>query len=64
VKGCNAFGNGSLHLQVLHDRCLNCNECAIAIACPVSAFRRVPAERPYLLKGAAKGREKGAEHTT
>jgi electron transport complex protein RnfB len=34
VKGCNAFGNGSLFLQVRHDRCLNCNECSIAIACP------------------------------
>ena len=50
VKGCNAFGNGSLYLQVRHDRCLNCNECSIAAACPSEAFRRVPAERPYLLK--------------
>ena len=32
VKGCAAFGNGSLHLQVRHDRCLNCNECTIATA--------------------------------
>jgi len=51
VKGCNLFGNGSLHLQVRHDRCLNCNECAIARACPARAFRRVPASHPYLLKG-------------
>jgi electron transport complex protein RnfB len=51
VKGCAAFGNGSLFLQVRHDRCLNCNECAIAVACPSGAFRRVPADRPYLLKG-------------
>jgi electron transport complex protein RnfB len=50
VKGCNAFGNGSLYLQVCHDRCRNCNECAIAIACPSEAFRRVPAGDPYLLK--------------
>jgi electron transport complex protein RnfB len=50
VKGCNAFGNGSLFLQVHHDRCLNCNQCAIAAACPSGAFRRVPADHPYLLK--------------
>jgi electron transport complex protein RnfB len=50
VKGCTTFGNGSLYLQVIHDRCKNCNECAIAVACPSDAFRRVPAERPYLLK--------------
>jgi len=50
VKGCNTFGNGSLYLQVLHDRCQNCNECAIAVACPSEAFRRVPASEAYLLK--------------
>jgi electron transport complex protein RnfB len=51
VEGCNVFGNGSLHLQVRHDRCLHCNECSIARNCPVDAFRRVPADRPYLFKG-------------
>lgn len=51
VKSCGAFGNGSLHLQVRHDRCVNCNECAIAAACPSQAFVRVPAAQPYLLKG-------------
>jgi Na+-translocating ferredoxin:NAD+ oxidoreductase subunit B len=51
VKGCNAFGNGSLYLQVQHDRCKHCNECAIAVACPSQAYCRVPAEEPYLLKG-------------
>jgi len=51
VKGCTAFGNGSLFLQVRHDRCVNCNECAIARACPASAFVRVPAGSPYILKG-------------
>lgn len=50
VKGCNAFGNGSLFLQVRHDRCVNCNACAIASACPAQAFARVPAGEPYLLK--------------
>jgi len=51
VKGCNNFGNGALFLQVMHNRCLNCNQCAIAASCPADAFRRVPADRPYLLKG-------------
>jgi len=51
VKGCNTFGNGSFFLQVRHDRCLNCNECSIAKSCPSGAFRRVPADQPYLLKG-------------
>jgi electron transport complex protein RnfB len=50
VKGCTAFGNGSLHMQVRHDRCLNCNQCAIAAACPSQAFVRLPAGNPYLLK--------------
>lgn len=51
VKGCNDFGNGSLYLQVRHDRCLNCNDCAIARQCPAGAFRRVPADQPYIMKG-------------
>ena len=50
VEGCNTFGNGSLHLQVRHDRCLNCNECSIAVACPSGAYKRVPADKPYMLK--------------
>jgi electron transport complex protein RnfB len=53
VKGCAAFGNGSLFLQVRHDVCVNCNECSIARNCPTQAFRRVPADQPYLLKGRA-----------
>ena len=51
VKGCNAFGNGSLFLQIRHDRCLNCNDCAIARQCPAQAFKRVPIDEPYILKG-------------
>jgi electron transport complex protein RnfB len=51
VKGCAAFGNGSLQLQVRHNICVNCNECAIARVCPSEAFSRVPADHPYLLKG-------------
>ena len=50
VKGCTAFGNASLYLQVRHDRCRNCNECAIAAACPADAFVRLPADRPYVTK--------------
>jgi len=50
VKGCSAFGNGSLFLQIRHDRCVNCNQCAIATACPAMAISRVPADHPYLLK--------------
>lgn len=50
VKGCRQFGNGSLTLQVRHDRCLNCNQCQIAAKCPAQAFRRVPADKPYLLR--------------
>ena len=49
VELCKTDGNGSLVLQVRHDRCLNCNECAIAAACPAECFRRVPADQPYLL---------------
>lgn len=50
VEGCNAFGNGSLHLQVDHSLCLNCNECAIAVACPANAFFRTTGEFPYVIK--------------
>jgi electron transport complex protein RnfB len=50
VKGCGTFGNGSLFLQVRHDRCLNCNDCSIGRHCPSQAYRRVPASQPYLLK--------------
>ena len=55
VEGCCSFGNGALFLQVRHDRCLNCNQCSIARNCPVGAFRRVPADSPYLLKGHLRG---------
>ena len=52
VLGCKLM-NGSLYLQVRHDRCLNCNECSIAVACPTEAFRRVPATSPRLLHAKA-----------
>ncbi len=59
VKGCGAFGNGSLFLQIIHNPtpqkrsgvCVNCNQCSIAAACPTQAIRRVPAAHPYILKG-------------
>jgi electron transport complex protein RnfB len=60
VEGCRSFGNGSLFLQVRHDRCLNCNECSIAAACPANAFSRVPAGQAYLYRkgySPAKSRE-------
>lgn len=57
VKGCQTFGNGSLYLQVRHDVCVNCNECAIAAACPAEAIRRLPTETPYMLKGEGGGAE-------
>lgn len=53
VKGCTLFGNGSMHLQVRHDRCLGCNECSIAVVCPSEAFSRVTADQPYRMKGRA-----------
>lgn len=51
VKGCTMFGNASLFLQIRHDRCIDCNECSIAIACPADAFEKRPADDPYHLKG-------------
>lgn len=53
VKGCSTFGNGSMFLQIKHNICVNCNECSIARACPVQAFKRAPAQTPYLLKSGA-----------
>ncbi len=50
VEGCTRYGNGSFFLQIRHDRCVNCNECSIAKVCPGDAFRRVPADHPYVLK--------------
>lgn len=50
VEGCEQYGNGALVMQVRHDRCVDCNECAIAVHCPADAFVRVPADEPYLLR--------------
>ena len=51
VEGCSAFGNGSLHLQIIHDICLNCNECSIARVCPSNAIKRVKSDQAYNIKG-------------
>lgn len=51
VKGCGAFGNGSMQLQANHSLCVNCNECSIARVCPADAWSRVPADTPYMLVG-------------
>lgn len=50
VKGCTQNANGSLHLQIRHDRCVNCNQCSIAEACPGDAVVRVPASAPHIPK--------------
>jgi Na+-translocating ferredoxin:NAD+ oxidoreductase subunit B len=51
VKGCSSFGNGSLHLQIIHSLCDNCNQCAIARNCPSDAIKRVKVSEPYKVKG-------------
>ena len=50
VKGCSAFGNGSLQLEVRQNICVHCNQCSIARSCPADAFSQVPSAKPYLLK--------------
>jgi len=50
IKGCADFGNGSLHLQIIQDICVNCNECSIAKVCPSDAISRIPLDKPYVLK--------------
>jgi len=61
VKGCTSFGNGSLHLQIRHDLCLNCNECAIGRMCPSKAIKRVPGSSPYLIKGEFEKKQAGSK---
>lgn len=50
VKGCQQFGNGSMFLQIRHDRCVGCNQCSVANVCPADAVIRVPAGEPYIAK--------------
>ena len=61
VAGCDAFGNGSLQLQVSHDICVNCNECSIARHCPAEAFSRVPSGSPNIFKGFSGGDKNSVE---
>ena len=51
AKGCNAFGNGALYLQIKQDLCKKCNECQLEKACPADAIRRV--SHVLYAKGAA-----------
>jgi len=51
VDGCESFGNGSLHLQIRQDLCVDCDSCSIDLACPADAFIKVPASSPYCFKG-------------
>ena len=51
VKGCGAFGNSAMQLQVQHDLCVNCNECSIARHCPADAFSRISSDNPNMFKG-------------
>jgi len=50
IKACQAFGNGSLFLQIKQDICVHCNNCRIAKNCPSGAIERVSSENPYKLK--------------
>ncbi len=50
VKACANFGNGSLYLQIMHNLCVNCNQCRIARICPSDAVIRVPATEAYIRK--------------
>jgi H+/Na+-translocating ferredoxin:NAD+ oxidoreductase subunit B len=51
VKGCGAYGNGSLYMQIQRHICVDCNECAIAVVCEGKAISRVPAPVQYIPKG-------------
>ncbi|MEN6626279.1 MAG: 4Fe-4S binding protein [Candidatus Sumerlaeia bacterium] len=48
VSDCAQYGNGSLHLQISQEKCVDCNQCSIATACPRHAISRVPADTPYI----------------
>lgn len=50
VDGCRTYGNGSMHLQIQHDICVDCDSCSINNACPSDAFVKLPATNPYLFK--------------
>ena len=50
AKGCNAFGNGSLYLQIKQELCTGCNECSIRKVCPADAIQQVVFSKAYDLK--------------
>ncbi len=59
VKACKPpAGNGSLRLEIRYARCVECNECAILIACPERAIVRVPT--PGMAPGEPPGEGKHA----
>ena len=51
VEGCTSFGNGSLHLQIIHSICVDCNQCSIARVCPSDAISRISSKEAYQIKG-------------
>jgi electron transport complex protein RnfB len=54
VKAClPPAGNGSLRLEIRYDRCVECNECAILLACPDKAIVRLemPGLSPLPVEG-------------
>jgi electron transport complex protein RnfB len=50
VEVCKARGNGAMTMQIRHDQCLNCNECALARGCPKKAITRFPPQTPYIME--------------
>ena len=50
ARGCNAFGNGAMYLQIKRELCKDCNECKIATVCPANAIVRQPITIPYNLR--------------
>lgn len=52
VMGCKEpAGLGSIYLRVRHDRCVDCNRCAIATACPEDAVTQLPVEQALEPRG-------------
>ena len=59
VKACKPpAGNGALRLEVRYSRCLECDACAIQVACPQSAIVRIP------MPGISPAENQSEEHQT
>jgi Na+-translocating ferredoxin:NAD+ oxidoreductase subunit B len=57
VKACKPpMGNGSLRLEIRYARCVECDECAIQIACPDRAIVRVPTPGKSPMADAVEGK--------